>query len=183
MAPLSLNDLIERNKKYAASHQPLPTFPEIAELKIEPPQIIIVSCADPRVIPENFFQLCPGECIIMRNVAGHPQHCLNDIVALDAFLDITDIVVVHHTDCGSTYWTNDFVRSKVKERLPNLQGVESMQFGAVTTSLEQSVIDDLEFIRNSELIRKELADRSHGFLYDIKTGKLLPLGDSKIGQK
>jgi hypothetical protein len=30
----------------------------------------------------------------------------------------------------------------------------------------------VRFLRSSPLLRKELAERSHAFMYDIKTGKL-----------
>ena len=39
-------------------------------------------------------------------------------------------------------------------------------------SLEQSVRDDLAILRASPFIRKELAQRSVGFIYDLKTGEL-----------
>lgn len=42
-------------------------------------------------------------------------------------------------------------------------------------SLEQSVRDDIEFVKNSPLVRKELADRTTGYIYDIHTGKLNPV--------
>ena len=42
-------------------------------------------------------------------------------------------------------------------------------------SLEQSVRDDLAILKANPLIRKELAERAHGFVYDIKTGALTPV--------
>ena len=44
-------------------------------------------------------------------------------------------------------------------------------------SLEQSVRDDLAVIKGSPLVRKQLADRTYGFVYDIKTGLVSPLED------
>lgn len=43
-------------------------------------------------------------------------------------------------------------------------------------SLEQSVRDDINVLRESKFIRKELADRSVGFIYDLKTGQLNKVG-------
>jgi carbonic anhydrase len=42
-------------------------------------------------------------------------------------------------------------------------------------SLEQSVRDDVQLVKGSPLMRKELADRTRGFIYDIKTGRLNPV--------
>jgi carbonic anhydrase len=42
-------------------------------------------------------------------------------------------------------------------------------------SIEQSVKDDLAWLKTMLLIRKELADSAVGFVYDIKSGKLHPV--------
>jgi carbonic anhydrase len=39
-------------------------------------------------------------------------------------------------------------------------------------SVEHSVRDDVEFLRGSPLLREELKKNIHGFVFDIKTGKL-----------
>jgi carbonic anhydrase len=39
-------------------------------------------------------------------------------------------------------------------------------------SIQQNLADDLKLLRSHPLIRKELVERSYGFMYDIKTGKL-----------
>lgn len=43
--------------------------------------------------------------------------------------------------------------------------------------LEQSVRDDLAVIKGSALVRKQIADRTYGFIYDIKTGLVSPVED------
>jgi carbonic anhydrase len=133
MAPVTVTELVARNEKHVATHTPLPTLPEIATLKLDPPKIMIVSCADPRVIPEQIFGLNPGEALVIRVIAGHPQNAINDILALDAFLKLSDIIVVHHTDCGSTYFTEDSIRTELKSRSPHDKSIDSMTFGAVST--------------------------------------------------
>jgi carbonic anhydrase len=39
-------------------------------------------------------------------------------------------------------------------------------------SLKQSVLDDLKILHESPYIRKELAEKSTGYVYDLKTGEL-----------
>jgi carbonic anhydrase len=188
MAPLTVTELVGRNEKHVATHSPLPTFPEM-----ETPKIMIVSCADPRVFPEQIFGLKHGDAIVIRVIAGHPQNAMNDILALDAFIKFSDIIVVHHTDCGSTYFTEDLIRTDLKSRCPHDKSIDSTTFGAVSTrfvaprppddidssadssvmcSIEQNLVDDLKLLKSHPLMRKELAERSHGFMYDITTGKL-----------
>ena len=50
------------------------------------------------------------------------------------------------------------------------------QLTACPLSLEQSVRDDVQIVKDSPLVRKELAARTRGFVYDIKTGKVNPVG-------
>jgi len=43
--------------------------------------------------------------------------------------------------------------------------------------LEESVREDLKFLRAQPLIRQEVKDNAKGYVYDIKTGKLNPVSD------
>jgi carbonic anhydrase len=40
------------------------------------------------------------------------------------------------------------------------------------TSLEESVRDDLELLKTSPLVPKEVADKAQGFIFDVTTGNL-----------
>ena len=42
-------------------------------------------------------------------------------------------------------------------------------------SLAQSVRDDIEILKKNPFIRKELADKAVGFVYDLKSGLLTPV--------
>lgn len=103
----SIEELISRNDKSLATHTPLKTFQEIGAAGIGPSRVAIISCADPRVTPEKYFNLGPMDAIVFRNVAGHPQSCWNDIATLDTFLQeafktggFEQLIVVHHTGMG-----------------------------------------------------------------------------------
>ncbi|CAF9923100.1 MAG: hypothetical protein ALECFALPRED_002299 [Alectoria fallacina] len=138
--------------------------------------ISVVTCADPRCIPEQFLELRPVEAVIIRNMCGHAAPALNDILALDHLIGFTEIMVIHHTDCGALAFTDDQVRATLRKRRPDDEEIESMSFGTIK-DLEQSVRDDLAVIKGSPLMRKELAERSYGFIYDIKTGLVSALED------
>jgi carbonic anhydrase len=77
------------------------------------------------------LQLTDG-AIIFRNVGGHVTHCIPDILALDGFLRIDDILIVHHTDCGTTHFKNIAIRAGLKERLPEQsEEIDGMDFGSI----------------------------------------------------
>ena len=91
--------------------------------------------------------------------------------------------------------TEDEARGAVKKRLPDLKGVDSLEFGTfkdstyvtgklknkhsflltLMSSLEQSVKDDITFLKQSPILRKEFAEQSFGYTFDIRTGKLTPV--------
>lgn len=57
MAPLQVTDLLERNRNYAAAnHEPIPHFADLKTL----PNLVVVTCVDPRLIPEQFLGLHVG---------------------------------------------------------------------------------------------------------------------------
>ena len=53
MAPPTIDEMLARNKDYNVS------FPKLSELPAVP-SVVIISCADPRVIPEHYLNLSPG---------------------------------------------------------------------------------------------------------------------------
>ncbi|KAM3078612.1 hypothetical protein ACMFMG_006482 [Clarireedia jacksonii] len=109
----------------------------------------------------------------MRNAGGHASPALTDIVALDAFIRIDEIMIVHHTDCGTIHFKDNTIRDVLKARLSedHHQGLDKMTFGAIN-DLKESVVDDINILRSSPFIRPELAEKTYGFVYDIKNGKL-----------
>jgi carbonic anhydrase len=57
---------------------------------------------------------------------------INDILALDEFVKINDILVVHHTDCGTTHFKDPLIREGLKARLPEKEKeIDGMSFGAI----------------------------------------------------
>lgn len=38
-----------------------------------------------------------------------------------------------------------------------------------------SVIEDLKFLKTTPLLRQEIKDNAKGYVYDIKSGKLIPV--------
>lgn len=172
-AKITIPELLKRNKAFAATHQPIPSFQQLSELGVAMSHYAVITCADPRCNPENFLDLTMMDgVVIFRNVGGHATHAINDIVALDGFLELTDILVVHHTDCGTTHFKDADIKEGLKARLPEKKDeIDGMVFGGID-DLEQSVKDDLAILKASPLIRKELADHCVGFLYDLTTGEL-----------
>ncbi|EGU75073.1 hypothetical protein HZS61_007179 [Fusarium oxysporum f. sp. conglutinans] len=76
-------------------------------------------------------------------------------------------------DCGFSHMTQSNIHADLQCRFPEADPayVDSLPFRTID-SLEQSVRDDIQFIHNSVLVKKELKDRTVGFIVDINTGQL-----------
>jgi len=164
-----VSELLKQNRAAVENYQPAPFFSELQALGAPLPATMIITCVDPRISPEKFLDLGPVGPIIVRNVCGHVAPALSDIVALDSLLGLTDIIIIHHTDCGALMMKDENIRSYIKKELPEVKDVDSMSFSGIV-DVEQSVKDDLAVLRASPLIKKELKERSYGVVLDIKTG-------------
>ncbi|KAF5654050.1 carbonic anhydrase [Fusarium sp. NRRL 25303] len=167
-------DLIE-----AHNPQGFTPFPTIAEVnKVTKPRLtIVVACVDPRCSVDKFidFNLGVSESemvMVSRNAGGNIRFAVRDILLLDTRFVIDELVIVHHTDCGSTMFTNEWMRDTVKARVgeSHWEEIDQIDWGA-NTDMADSVRGDLQWLRKNEVIRDELKSTARGFLFDIKTGK------------
>ncbi|KAK4067286.1 uncharacterized protein Triagg1_7729 [Trichoderma aggressivum f. europaeum] len=176
----SLQELLERNAQRAQNFEPILTFDDMSNLPMEKqipmPKIFIVSCDDPRIIASDFLGLKQWDAVVATGVAGRIRHQFENMLFLDHFLHFEDIMIIHHTNCSAGIFKNDEIHKALEERAP---GHPSIQLPGYE-DLEQSVRDDIEFVKNSPLVRKELADRTTGYIYDIHTGKLDPVIQLKV---
>ncbi|CAK7207460.1 hypothetical protein SEUCBS139899_010270 [Sporothrix eucalyptigena] len=167
---ITIEQLLERNK--AVSHEPLPYIDELREAGSPGPSMMIVTCLDPRCVPETFFNLAAGEVLVQRNAGGNIRTAIRDINVLDTlFNSLQEICIVHHTDCGTTHVTDDAVRAHIREYTPRENWPEVDGFDIWSnTDIEASVKGDLEWVRTTPFIREGLKKRTQGFVFDIKTG-------------
>lgn len=123
-------------------------------------------------LPSRPFSILitPTETAILRNVGGQVKPLLNDIVALDNLLGFNQVMIIHHTDCGTTHFTNEQVRGVIIARDPEAK-VENVDYGEIS-DLPKSVVRDVEFLKERKEVRGELKEKIRGFLYDIETGEL-----------
>ncbi|HEX2281763.1 MAG TPA: carbonic anhydrase [Thermomicrobiales bacterium] len=130
-------------------------------------KLAVVACMDARLDPAKTLGLEEGDAHVIRNAGGRAADALRSLAISQRLLGTQEILVVHHTDCCMQTFDN-----------PTLYGICQEQLGADASAidflpfsdLEQSVRDDVEFIRSSPLIAKDTTVT--GFVYDVKTGKI-----------
>jgi carbonic anhydrase len=157
----TIDQLVSANEGYASNftHGDLPSPPAR--------RVAIVTCMDARLDPARFLGLEEGHAHVIRNAGGCATEALRSLTVSQHLLGTTEIAVIRHTDCGMGKYSNEQIAAKVAEASggdPN--GIDFLPF----SDLEQSVREDVEFLKDSDLIADDSTIR--GFVYDVKSGGL-----------
>jgi len=108
---------------------------------------------------------------LILNAGGRVFDAIRSVVLLQNLATPGAIVVIHHTDCGVTHTSDAEIRKELKELAPQeSSSIETMKFGEIKNSIEDSVREDVEILKASPLIKKDI--QIIGLKYDIKTGLL-----------
>jgi len=155
------DELLEANEAFAAGF-------DKGHLATPPARrLAVVTCMDSRIHPEKSLGLADGDAHIIRNAGGRAQEALRSLVISQRLLGTNEIVVLHHTDCGMVLFTNQQLADRIQAELGvDVQGMDFLPF----SDLEQSVRDDVAFLRASPLIPKDIP--ISGAIYDVRTGKV-----------
>lgn len=167
--PPNIKALVERNQTQAKTFSAKPFLSELKDAGAASPSVIIITCCDLRVNPYEFLNIQVTDAFHLRNTGGRVGPLINDIVALDYALGVKEIMIIHHIDCGTTFYTDEGVREAVNARAPGTVD-EKDTFRAKGADAEQSVKDDVEIFKRSPLVRPGLAEHTYGFVFDLKSG-------------
>jgi carbonic anhydrase len=131
-------------------------------------KVAIVTCMDARIHPETALGLEIGDAHMIRNAGGRvSDDALRSLVISSRLLGTNEFAVIHHTDCGMLTFTNDDLRSKLKDETgADASHIDFLPF----PDLEQSVRDDVAAILSSPFIDDSV--RVSGHIYDVHTGAI-----------
>ncbi len=156
------DDLFAANEQFSSSF----TRGDVAM----PPsrQVAILTCMDARLHPEKFLGLDIGDAHVIRNAGGRASDdAIRSLVISQRLLGTNEIVVIHHTDCGMLTFKNQQLVDTIREELgADASGIDFLPFD----DLEQSVLDDVDILRRSNLIPDDVPIA--GAIYEVETGRV-----------
>ena len=125
-AEQALNILIEGNRKFCSGEIAAHCFENAQQImKAEQsPKVVILSCSDSRVLPEQIFSQGFGDVFVIRvagNIAKSSQ--IGSIEYAVKQYEIPLVVVLGHSDCGAITSTIDTLRNSKKVLPENLQRI------------------------------------------------------------
>ena len=156
-----IDELVQANARYAEGY-------DKGGLAAPPARhVAVVTCMDARLLPSRLLGLEEGDAHVIRNAGGRTQDALRSLVISQRLLGTTEVMVIHHADCGMLTFGNEDLHAKVQEDLgADDGGIDYLPFSDV----RQSVRDDVALLRESPLVADDVVVR--GFVYDESSGRV-----------
>jgi carbonic anhydrase len=183
-----LQEVLAANQRYAAA------FGDKAKLAMPPARhFAILTCMDARLDPAKFAGLAEGDAHVIRNAGGRASDdAIRSLVISYKLLGTREWFVIHHTNCGMEFFTNDVIRGLLTSSLetaaltekgfqdvgkgPGSRAGEFIEWLTIRDQ-QQSVRDDVQRIREHPLVPKKIA--IYGYVYDVKSGRLLEVPEAE----
>jgi carbonic anhydrase len=183
----ALDEVLSANEQYAAG------FGELGSLALPPARgFAILTCMDARLDPAKYAGLAEGDAHVIRNAGGRASDdAIRSLVISYKLLGTKEWFVIHHSDCGMEFFTDDVIRGLLASSLETA-ALDENGFHDVGTgpgSPEAKYIDWLTISDNAASVAEDVARiRNHplvpatipiyGYIYDVKTGRLVEVPEA-----
>ena len=177
----------------AANHEYAAEFGERSQLALPPARrIAILTCMDARLDPAKYAGLVECDAHVIRNAGGRASDdAIRSLVISYKLLGTREWYVIHHTNCGMEFFTNEVITDLLANSLetahlgedgfvdvgegPGHPGGAEIDWLTISHT-EQSVVDDVQRIREHPLVPASIP--IHGFVYDVSTGRLVEIEEA-----
>ncbi len=155
------DELLQNADQYAATFDKgdLPMPPGL--------HVAVVACMDARLNPYGVLGLTEGQAHVIRNAGGVvTDDAIRSLTISQRLLVTTEIILIHHTDCGMLTFTDDAVKRQIQDDVGIRPPFALEAFPDLHEDVRQSIarIKASPFIPHTDAVR--------GFIYDVHTGKL-----------
>ena len=182
-----LKEVLSANDSYVAS------FGARGTLALPPArQFAILTCMDARLDPAKYAGLSEGDAHVIRNAGGRAtDDAIRSLVISYKLLGTKEWFVIHHSNCGMEFFTNDvmsgLLQSSLETAALGADGFTDIGKGPGSTEGKyinwhtitdnpKSVVEDVSRIRNHPLVPKSIP--IYGYIYDVTTGQLVEIADA-----
>jgi carbonic anhydrase len=155
------DELLVNAERYAATFDkgdlPLPPAKHVA----------VVACMDARLNPYGLLGLTEGDAHVIRNAGGViTADELRSLAISQRLLGTTEIVLIHHTDCGMLTFTDDEFKASIQADV----GIKPAWPAEAFADLDEDVRQSIRRIRADPFIPRKESVR--GFVYNVQDGSL-----------
>ena len=185
-------EVLEANDNYATD------FGEKANLPLPPGRkFAILTCMDARLDPAKYAGLAEGDAHVIRNAGGRASDdAIRSLIISHKLLGTAEWFVIHHTDCGMEYFTDEIIRDLFSKSLATASVDEKgwknvteeggsdeakhISFLTINNQAE-SILQDVKRIKAHPLVPSYIP--VYGYLYNVKTGKLTEITEATTAGK
>ena len=158
-----IDKALEANRNYAKNYDPTLN-------KHPAPKIVVVTCMDPRLsdLP-GILGLPQADFDVIRT--GGPavtEDVLGEIIVSNRVLGSKEILLLNHTGCGFTTFTDEELNAKLSASTGDASPAP-MRFFSFKDP-EENTQDQIKKVRSHPWIAKDIPVR--GFIFDVETGLL-----------
>jgi carbonic anhydrase len=157
-----LPGLLSANERSAASF-------DRGSLEIVPAKpVLVITCLDARVDPSRMLGLEVGDAHVIRNAGGRAtDDAIRSATISSWLLGTREFVVIHHTDCGMTKFTDDVLHGMIRDATgTDVSDDEYLSFA----DPEESLRDDVTRLRGVKTFPEGVT--VSGWIYDVRTGRI-----------
>jgi carbonic anhydrase len=182
-----LNEVLTANATYAAD------FGDKGALALPPARAFaILTCMDARLDPAKYAGLAEGDAHVIRNAGGRASDdAIRSLVISYKLLGTHEWFVIHHSNCGMEFFTNDLMgdllASSLETAALGADGFVDVGEGPGSTEARYidwltiadsaaSVVEDVTRIRNHPLVPSTIP--VYGYIYDVTTGRLVEVPEA-----
>jgi len=181
------DEVLAANEDYAASFGPK------ADLALPPARhFAILTCMDARLDPAKYAGLSEGDAHVIHNAGGRASDdAIRSLVISYKLLGTAQWFVIHHTNCGMEFFTDDVIRGLLANSLETAAlGPDGFyDVGSGPGSAEANYIDWLTISDNAQSVVEDVARiRAHplvpggipiyGYIYDVTSGRLIEVSEA-----
>src|SRR6266480_6480180 len=156
---------LANNARYAQTFSgPLPMPPSA--------HVAVVAYMDARLNVYGILGLGDGEAHVIRNAGGVvTDDAIRSLTISQRLLGTSEIILIHHTDCGMLTFTDDAVKRQIQDDT----GIKPRFALEAFPDLDEDVRQSVARIRESPFIPHK---NIRGFVFDVGTGRLNEVTES-----